>query len=302
MQAPGKATILKRMMPKHPEHIVMATDLGPASASAFQFAGGLAEATGAKLTIFHAIAPLVFFDFGGWDPQSFAIAAENQKTKARHEIEGLCSAELDAPVNVAVEVRECSPVQGILQFAEEVGADLLVLGSHAWGPVASVFLGSVTQGVLHQSPIPVTTVRPGIAGSGKLRTILCPIDSSASAQEAASQAIVMAAATGADLNLLPLEKEVSSRDSTPPVEWQPGSISLGVVRPIGRKDQPSGEIVRYAGSHAVDLVIMGTRHGRFRDTTTVGTTTARMIREAPCAVMAVPTKVKDEEHQDIGAA
>ena len=45
--------------------------------------------------------------------------------------------------------------------AEEVGADLIVVGTHGYGRVAGLLLGSVTQGLLHAGVCPVLAVPTG---------------------------------------------------------------------------------------------------------------------------------------------
>ena len=47
----------------------------------------------------------------------------------------------------------------ICQEAEETKAELIVMGYRGLGAVAGVVLGSVSYGVLHESPCPVTIVR-----------------------------------------------------------------------------------------------------------------------------------------------
>ena len=47
----------------------------------------------------------------------------------------------------------------ILQAVEQSGADLLVIGARRRSPVGKAFLGSVTQDVLLDSPVPVLVVK-----------------------------------------------------------------------------------------------------------------------------------------------
>jgi hypothetical protein len=48
------------------------------------------------------------------------------------------------------------------------------------------------------------------------------------------------------------------------------------------------EIVRYAGGHGIDLIVLGT-HGRTGVSNLLaGSVTERVIRSAPCPVLAVP--------------
>ena len=49
--------------------------------------------------------------------------------------------------------------EGILNTAREVGADLIVMGSHGRHGLEKLLMGSVTLRVLGRSPIPVLVVR-----------------------------------------------------------------------------------------------------------------------------------------------
>jgi nucleotide-binding universal stress UspA family protein len=51
------------------------------------------------------------------------------------------------------------PGPTICDAASELGADLLVIGSHGHGWLRRVFLGSASQHVLHHSPCPVLVIR-----------------------------------------------------------------------------------------------------------------------------------------------
>ncbi|MCL6636436.1 MAG: universal stress protein [Alicyclobacillus sp.] len=61
------------------------------------------------------------------------------------------------------------PVATICRIAEEIQADLVVLGRHGHGALQRVqrwFLGSVSSGVLHQARVPVLVVPPDSAARG----------------------------------------------------------------------------------------------------------------------------------------
>jgi nucleotide-binding universal stress UspA family protein len=61
-----------------------------------------------------------------------------------------------------VVVVEGSPVREILRQAEEMPADLLVMGTHGRSGVEALFLGSVTERVLRSTHVPVLTVPPAV--------------------------------------------------------------------------------------------------------------------------------------------
>ena len=60
--------------------------------------------------------------------------------------------------------REGSVVEEILKTAQEISADLIVMGSHGHGPVYHLLVGSVTEGVLKAGLRPVLLVPAPTAG------------------------------------------------------------------------------------------------------------------------------------------
>ena len=70
----------------------------------------------------------------------------------------------DAQVEIKVEVGESGMT--ICDVAEEVGADVVVLGSHGHGWLERVLLGSVSKHVLHHAPSAVLVMRPAQSARG----------------------------------------------------------------------------------------------------------------------------------------
>ncbi len=56
---------------------------------------------------------------------------------------------------------EGSPSAEIVDYAEEAGCDLIVMGTHGRGGIDRLLLGSVAERVVRTSPVPVLTVRVG---------------------------------------------------------------------------------------------------------------------------------------------
>jgi nucleotide-binding universal stress UspA family protein len=57
--------------------------------------------------------------------------------------------------------------------------------------------------------------------------------------------------------------------------------------------EPYIELIKYAKEYGIDMIILGVRGHTLWDKLMVGSTTDRVIREAPCPVLAVPPM---EEH------
>jgi len=59
-----------------------------------------------------------------------------------------------------VHARLGNPAEEILSLAEEIGAELIIVGSHARSTVGRLLLGSVSEGVLHGARCTVVVARP----------------------------------------------------------------------------------------------------------------------------------------------
>lgn len=66
-----------------------------------------------------------------------------------------------ADVQVSKKIAEGDPAKEILATSDEVGADLIIMGTHGKKGVDRFLFGSVAEKVVRNSQIPVLTVRPG---------------------------------------------------------------------------------------------------------------------------------------------
>ena len=92
----------------------------------------------------------------GVDP-SYALEAEREwgDQTLRRALDRAGSGGVDADTCL----EEGSSVTTILEVAREQHADLIVMGSHGRGGITRVLLGSVTEGVLRHTHIPVMVIR-----------------------------------------------------------------------------------------------------------------------------------------------
>jgi nucleotide-binding universal stress UspA family protein len=80
-----------------------------------------------------------------------------------------------------------APVEALLDLGEELGADLIVMGSRGHGPLARLILGSVSEGVVHHASCPVLVLRGG-EGAWPPERIVVGDDGSEAAREAGTLA------------------------------------------------------------------------------------------------------------------
>lgn len=99
------------------------------------------------------------------------------------------------------------PVECICARAADIGADLIVLTSHGRTGFSRFWMGSVADGVVRRSSIPVLILRAvedvnAPAAPLQFRRILVPLDGSKLAEEALGPAVDLAMAEDAELLLL----------------------------------------------------------------------------------------------------
>ncbi len=140
------------------QHILIATDFGPASERAFDTAIDLAEKFGARLTVLNVLEPEIYpYPIGG--PAALPIdTLETQRTAAAKRLEAdVAAAQKHVPGAQGV-IRQGSAWPEIVAAANEGRADLVVVGSHGRRGLPHRLLGSVAERVVHMSRVPVLTV------------------------------------------------------------------------------------------------------------------------------------------------
>jgi nucleotide-binding universal stress UspA family protein len=136
--------------------IVWATDGSSYAEDALPFARELAKLTGAKLVLVHADEIFA----AGRASGDTVLADEPELAAHVHEqARQLEAAGFD--VEVRVEIGREGPARLIAKAADEVGADVIVVGTRGHGPLAGALIGSVAQHLLHDAHCPVFAVPPG---------------------------------------------------------------------------------------------------------------------------------------------
>ena len=142
-------------------HILVALDESPMAYAAVEQALSLAQDLKSQVTIMSVIAsdPFVGVDFYKVAPAITDYFMQAEKN-AKERLEDVKQSFIRDGINVQTKlIHGVSPSQGIIQVADEAGADLIIMGSHGRTGIQKVMLGSVAQNVLTQSPIPVLIIK-----------------------------------------------------------------------------------------------------------------------------------------------
>ena len=143
------------------ETILVATDFSDDAGAAIDAAVEMARAFGSKLELFHAYyveAPAVYAGFGG-DFRMPQDIIDPIREGAQASMEALV--ERVGASGVAVEGRVAMerPAKAILDEAERLLADLIVMGTRGLSGFEHFVLGSTADRVIRMAQCPVLTVR-----------------------------------------------------------------------------------------------------------------------------------------------
>jgi nucleotide-binding universal stress UspA family protein len=142
------------------EHILVPIDGSSTAGQAIDKALGIAKAFKSAVTLIYVIDPYAFtgvgtdFSYGQTEYLAAATAEANESIGAARQI----FAEHGIAVNGSV-VEGHAVYQAILDTAESLGADLVVMGSHGRRGLEKLVLGSVTAQVLSHAHLSVLVVR-----------------------------------------------------------------------------------------------------------------------------------------------
>jgi len=141
--------------------ILCAADLTQASQQTLDVALSLATENDAQITLLHVMETL------SGDDTAWLYAPAPEARPPRHELVAQARTELRKavpdPVRIFCEVTERvetgSPWSEILRVAEQMDAELIVMGAHATGAVGRMLFGSTTSQVVRRAHCPVLVIQ-----------------------------------------------------------------------------------------------------------------------------------------------
>jgi nucleotide-binding universal stress UspA family protein len=232
---------------------------------------------------------------------------------ARVRLKTLAKRASKGDLHVTPILRSGNPFYGITTTARQRAADLIVIATHGRTGAKRVLLGSTTERVVRHARCPVLTVpvrttrRRGKMPALHLKRILVPMDFSKTSETALPWAASVAAECNAELTLLHvvekfpidyvlgrelMKKTVTSLMTQSEAELkvmaESMSKSTGLnVLAVVRDGRPFKEICSAAQKLSADLIVLTTRGYTGLKNVWLGSTAERVVRHAPCPVLAV---------------
>jgi nucleotide-binding universal stress UspA family protein len=198
-------------------------------------------------------------------------------------------------------------VDWLLEHAEALGASLIVMTTHARGGATRMWLGSVADGLVRRSPVPVLLLRPPVserepAGERPFARVLLPLDGAPSGNRIIETALEVAGTNGVEYHvvrvLAPLAVAAAEvlhrRGEKPAVRAQQARVetvlesTAEALRARGAAvrvqaitgDGAAASILRYVDEHGMDLVAMTTRSRGGLERWLLGSVADKVLRGA----------------------
>lgn len=212
-------------------------------------------------------------------------------------------APVEAPGGRTVEAVRRFPHVGeaILRYAADVGAGLVVMGTHGYGGFNRLVMGSTAEYVLRRSLCAVLTV--GAEADADARGfVLCPLDFSARSEEALAVAADLATSRGVALHLLHAVEPVVMPEPygllvLPPDDAErvdrareeiERTVANAALPPVATTvDVHAGysELEILAAAAGAGLVVQSSHGRRGVARVFLGSVAEAVVREAPCPVL-----------------
>jgi nucleotide-binding universal stress UspA family protein len=286
--------------------ILLAADFSENSQEAFRLACSLAVENRTRLIVFHVVEPTYVAEEPVYLGQAAVQFFKAPRDEVRHESlrRKLRAVYSPAhPFDVEYRTSEGEAAEEILRMANEIGAELIVMGTHGRTGLRRLLAGSVATAVLRGSRCAVLALRSHDRprDAKEIRVILHPTDPSDSSEAALGVARSLARDLGSKLVLLHVVPfEVFPSELAVPVDMRAYRDALEAVREIlddpdlkypveaqlGQGDA-AAEILRMAREVGCDLIVMGT-HGRTGlDRLLLGSVAESVLAKAGCPVLVV---------------
>lgn len=290
--------------------ILVATDGSEDAAAACRFVHALPLSEGTSI---HAVSVIDATAFNGFEAywtaaEQFRQAAEAHAAQALQSAAAILTRE---GVTVTTASVDGYPAREVLRAADEIDADLVVVGSKGLSGLERLLMGSVAQAVVKRSKRPVLVARQP---AGNVCEALLATDGSEHARHAVEFAARLPLPAGAerllvhvirpyrgfpDYLLFDPREHRAAVDAVRQKQAELGDALLAeteeLLKALGaatervlRCGDPATEILRLAEQRGVDLIVAGARGVSLLEGLWMGSVAERLLKEAPCSVLIVP--------------
>jgi nucleotide-binding universal stress UspA family protein len=281
------------------DQIVLATDFTSTSEAATNYTRSLAGHFSAATTVAHvlnlSIAARSEASMAGWP-------IDEMRRNCAEKMESTLNGFICRSLNVRGQTLESfHPALAIVDLADQINADLIVMGTHSRHGLSKVINGSFADGVIHHATCPVITLGPKARRSSmeelNLKTILLATDLKHDANQKVAKAFALAQESAArvyichvveeggkdcpDKGCIPVGIELALRDFLPDSTFERTPECIIGFGDVGE------HVLAFANKKGADLIILGARRGGSYFSHWNKGVVSAVLAEAECPVMTI---------------
>jgi nucleotide-binding universal stress UspA family protein len=195
----------------------------------------------------------------------------------------------------------------ILETADHIGAELIVLGSNCKSTLERLILGSVSQGVINNSKCPVIVAKTPCSLAREVSPafgkVLVAVDNSVFSDIAVrwlanfrwlpTTQFIVSAVVPLDANFEEVENSLRERGTHLSQFLKTDNIMIDAAT-----GSPEHEIVNLAKKHYADLIVMGSHGHSGLKEMVIGSVSDAVSHTAPCAVAIVRAPAFENREED----
>ena len=292
------------------KNILVPVDFSEPSKKAVTYGLTLAGQFDASLILAHIVpeSTALMYAFPTYLPE----IEGDQYGRAKQEIDNLLAAEHSARLNLRTIVKIGNVEKDLLGIVQDEGIDLVVMGTHGRRHLRRWFIGSVTEHMLRNVPVPVLTVShveedKRAIGLSSLKRILYATDLSESSSIGMEYAVALARAAGAQLTVLHVIDEqdrmlwgpalVAYLDRAKLAEERRHSLDDFIkqqkvpdvtAEAVTLEGKPFRRIVEFAEVQSIDMIVLNLQSKGIVERALLGSTAERVVRLAHAPVLSIP--------------
>ncbi|MBI3374683.1 MAG: universal stress protein [Betaproteobacteria bacterium] len=136
--------------------ILVAVDGSEHSLRAVEYAAQRAKNASCRIDLLHVEKPVMAWEIGPVSPIEPVAAAREAESR---ELLDAGAGRFDHATEIEKHAVRGEPARTIIELADKLGVDEIVIGSHGRRPLGAALLGSVTYEVLHDAHVAVVVIR-----------------------------------------------------------------------------------------------------------------------------------------------
>ncbi len=298
-------------------NILLPTDFTPRARAALKYAAAFARSGSGRVVLFSVQSASVPPNLLTLPARVFEEQENRCLLQLRTEIRELLADPLFEGLEVEPVIVEGEPAPQISKAVCDYDIDLVTVVTHGRRGLSRALWGSTAEEIIAEAPCPVLTIRPpqhdfvehkGGRSEIRLNRVLLSTNFRPSSAAATQVATQLANQTGAELHAVYVIGDYLEQISVMFPEGGLNAIARlrGYVKErmgqLARGDgaraidhivegRPYEEIVRLASEKDADLIVIGTsvHASLFGGTPVLGSEIERVVRNAPCPVLCVPS-------------